>query len=49
MATFLNKLCFHVLHSPDMSRLSLESNMFAEVTIDISMLARENFCWGNIC
>ena len=46
MATFPGEVYFLVLYFLYIFRLSLDIIMFAEVSIEINMLVRGNFCRG---
>ena len=46
MATFPGEVFFLVLYSLYISRLSLDIIMFGEVSIEINMLVKGNFCRG---
>ena len=46
MVTFPDEIFSLVLYSLYISRLSLDINVFAEVSIEINMLVRGHFCRG---
>ena len=46
MATFPDEVFSLVLYSPYISRLSLDINVFAEVSIEVNILVKEHFCRG---
>ena len=46
MVTFPDEVFSLVLYSLYISRLSLDINVFAEVSIEINMLVRGHFCRG---
>ena len=46
MATFPDEVFSLVLYSLLISRLSLDLNVFAEVSIEINILAKGHFCGG---